>query len=103
MNDTFWKKINYYIGLVPIALIFGVAAVVSGLEIKDLDLWLHLAMGKFIMTNHYIPHVDMLSSTIAGQPWVNHEWLFQVVVYNIFERFGFDGLIKMQTVVVIVT
>jgi len=97
------KIINDYIGLLPLGALFGVVALVATMEIKDLDLWLHLGLGKFIMTHRYVPDVDILSCTIAGKPWVNHEWLFQILIYNIFERWGADGLLKMQAGVVVVT
>lgn len=103
MSDNFWKKVSYYTGLLPFGAIFGVVFYLASIEIKDLDLWLHLGMGKFIAANHFVPSYDMLSCTIAGAPWVNHEWLFQVIVYNIFHLWGPDGLIKMQMAVVLLT
>jgi len=103
MSDNFWQKINYLCGILPLGALFGLIVFVTGIEIKDLDLWLHLAMGKFITLNHYVPSTDVLSCTLQGAPWINHEWLFQVIVYNIHTAFGPDGLIKMQTVVVTAT
>ncbi|MEA3227139.1 MAG: hypothetical protein U9Q07_14415, partial [Planctomycetota bacterium] len=84
------------VGLLPFAGIFALLVVSANIEIKDLDLWLHIAMGRFITIHRYIPKVDMLSCSIAGTPWVNHEWLFQVIVYNIFHAWGAQGLITMQ-------
>lgn len=83
--------------------IFGALVISANIEIKDLDLWLHIAMGKFITLHRFIPSVDILSCSIAGSPWVNHEWLFQVIVYNIFNIWGADGLILMQVIVVSLT
>jgi len=100
---NFWEKINYVCGLVALASIFGVLVVSANVEIMDLDLWLHLAMGKFITFHRYVPSVDVLSCSIAGSPWVNHEWLFQVAVYNIFNTWGADGLITMQVVIAALT
>ena len=51
----------------------------------------------------YVPDVDVLSCSIAGRPWVNHEWLFQVIIYNIFNLSGADGLILMQVIIASVT
>lgn len=103
MSDHFWKKVSYYTGLLPFGAIFGIAFYLASIEIKDLDLWLHLGVGRFIAANHFVPSYDILSCSIAGAPWVNHEWLFQIVVYNIFHLWGPDGLIKMQMAVVMVT
>ncbi len=103
MSEKVWQKISYLMGLLPLGALFGIVAYVGNIEVKDLDLWLHIAMGRFITEHHYVPNVDILSFVIAGKPWINHEWLFQVIVYNIFNNFGPDGLLKMQVVVVVLT
>ena len=103
MSDNFWKKVDYIFGLFSLAAIFAVLVVSANIEVKDLDLWLHLAMGRFITLHRFVPSVDVLSCSIAGTAWVNHEWLFQVVVYNIFNAWGAQGLITMQVMVVSLT
>lgn len=103
MTDNFWKKTDYILGLFPFVAIFAVLVVSANIEIKDLDLWLHIAMGKFITLNRYVPSIDMLSCSIQGNPWINHEWLFQVIVYNIFNSWGANGLIMMQVIIVSLT
>ncbi len=103
MKDKIWSKISYFFGLLPIGALFGLLVYVANVEIKDFDLWLHLAVGKFITLHKYVPSVDFLSYTIAGKHWVNHEWLFQVIVYNLYNQFGPEGLLKMQVGVVLVT
>ena len=103
MSDNFWRKVSYGTGLLPLGAIFGLVFYMAQVEIKDLDLWLHIGVGKFIMLHRYVPPYDILSFTIAGTPWINHEWLFQVIVYNIYNIWGPDGLIQMQVAVVMLT
>ena len=103
MSDNFWKRADYVVGLLPLMAIFAILVVAANVEIKDLDLWLHLAVGKFISLHRFVPDVDILSCSIQGRPWINHEWLFQVVAFNIFDVWGPGGLIFMQVVVVSVT
>jgi len=104
MSENFWRRINYIAGLLPIGALFGLAAYVANVEVRDLDLWLHIASGRFITNNHFIsPAVDFLSHTISGQTWINHEWLFQVLVFHLFDHFGPDGILMMQKIVVIAT
>lgn len=103
MKDKIWAKISYLVGLLPIGALFGLLVYVANVEIKDFDLWLHLGVGKYITVNKVVPGVDFLSATISGEPWVNHEWLFQVIVYNLYSNFGPDGILKMQIGVVLVT
>jgi len=103
MGNKFWEKCSHFIGILPIGALFGLVVFVANIEIQDYDLWLHLAMGKYIVTNAMIPLEDVLSASIIGKVWINHEWLFQVLVFKIFEAWGPDGLIKMQVVVVTLT
>ncbi len=103
MSDFFWEKLNLAAGYIAIAVLFGLTAFSSNLEIKDLDLWLHVKTGQYIVEHRHIPSQDMLSCSIAGKPWLDHEWLFQVIAYGIHHTWGFDGLITMQVVVVFLT
>lgn len=103
MSENFWKRFSYWAGMLPLGAIFGLVFYMAHIEVKDLDLWLHIGVGRYIVTNGVVPFTDILSCSIAGTPWVNHEWLFQVIVYNIFERWGPDGLIQMQVVIVMIT
>ncbi|MEW5895601.1 MAG: tetratricopeptide repeat protein [Candidatus Omnitrophota bacterium] len=103
MSDNFYRRLSLIFGFLVIGAIFAMQTFVANIEIKDLDLWLHIGTGRYIVENGYVPSVDFLSCTIAGKPWVNHEWLFQIIVYIIHKFSGPDGLIFMQLVVVSLT
>ena len=103
MGERLLKKLNFIMGLAPIGALFGLIVFVANIEIRDLDLWLHIGAGRHMMQNKVIPLVDFLSCTIHGQPWNNHEWLFQIIVFNLYDTWGPTGLIKMQVVVVFIT
>ena len=103
MSERFWQKLSMALGWLSIGVLFALITFSSSIEIKDLDLWLHLRMGQWISQHGFVPSYDVLSCTISGKPWVNHEWLFQVFIYQIYKAFGFDGLISMQSVVVAFT
>jgi len=104
MSENFWKRLSAIAGLFALAAVFGLAYFSAHLEIKDLDLWLHIGTGRYIVTHGFqIPSVDVFSCTIPGKFWNNHEWLFQVLVYEIHKFFGFDGIINMQVVLVMLT
>ena len=48
MTTAFWKKANNIFGLMAIGLLFGLVVFAANVEIKDLDLWLHLKTGEVI-------------------------------------------------------
>jgi len=84
-----------------IVFFFALLVLYASREIVDLDLWLHLKAGETILKARTIPLVDIFSFTKAGTPWINHEWLFQVVAFLSQAAGGADGLILMQNIVVI--
>ncbi|MCA9408002.1 MAG: hypothetical protein KC733_04895 [Candidatus Omnitrophica bacterium] len=100
MTDWFWKNLNRAVGWGSLLLFSALVIFLANVEIKDLDIWLHLAVGKFILKNLQIPFQDFLSCTVAGTQWVNHEWLFQVIVYSFYTLAGTGGLITLQVLVV---
>jgi tetratricopeptide (TPR) repeat protein len=100
MSEWFWRKLNFFAGWTAVLVLFLSILLAANVEIKDLDLWLHLASGRYILEHHHIPPEDIFSCALGYKPWVNHEWLFQTVIYFFYRLAGFDGLIGLQAVVV---
>jgi hypothetical protein len=67
----------------------------------DPDLWGHLRFGHDILSGG-LPHVDAYSFT-SDIPWINHEWLAEVVMYLSWATAGAAGLIALKTLVVLAT
>ncbi len=104
MSEDFFRRLSLIAGFFVLLAVFLLLGFMANLEIKDLDLWLHLGTGRHIVTHGmHVPSADILSYTIAGKPWVNHEWLFQVLVYLIHRQWGPEGLITMQVFLVTAT
>lgn len=72
-------------------------------SVTDPDVWWHLRTGELILQNHAVFHSDPYSFTKAGQPWVDHEWLSQVLIYELYRIAGFTGLIAGFAVVTAAT
>lgn len=84
-----------------IVFFFLILIIYSSREISDLDLWLHLKTGEVIVAQKTVPAADIFSFAIQGKPWINHEWLFQVLAYLSYATGSSDGLIAMQNAVII--
>ena len=76
-----------------IAVLFLGLFAMSARTATDPDLWWHLKTGEFISEHKSIPHTDPFSFTRAGEPWVAHEWLTELVLYQIQRSAGFGALI----------
>ncbi len=70
---------------------------------SDPDLWWHLRTGQLIVHNHSVFHTDPYSFTRFGQPWINHEWLSEVLLFGIYRLAGFGGLIVAFATVIAAT
>jgi hypothetical protein len=79
--------------------IFGMAA----RNVTDPDVWWHLKTGQFIAEHGSVPRTDPFSYTRAGQPWVAHEWLSELFLYELQSTTGSTGLILTFAAIVCAT
>jgi hypothetical protein len=63
------------LGGVMIAL---VAAFTS--SVQDPDFWWHLRTGKWMLDNHRLPSHDLYTYTVSGHPWIDHEYLTEILM-----------------------
>jgi hypothetical protein len=77
-----------------------VAAVVHGVRrIHSFDVFWYLRSGEEILARHALPAVDPLSYT-SSQPWLNHEWLAELILALLHRLGGFAALTLLQALVV---
>jgi hypothetical protein len=91
-----------------IALAFAGLAIafVLALSIMPLasdDVWINVKAGERIWREHAIPAVDDYSFTRAGAPWINHEWLANVIFFGAWAAAGVNGLILLKALLVVAT
>ncbi len=60
------------------------------------DIFWHLKSAELILQTDAIPRVDLLSYTLLGAPWVDFEWLIQLIYYGIHAAAGFPGLLALK-------
>ena len=58
MKGRIWQRLDRLSGWGCILALFCLLVVMASLEVKDLDLWLHLKTGQYILQNRVIPHQD---------------------------------------------
>jgi hypothetical protein len=81
---------NTFVAVVFLGLV-GIAA----RNVIDPDVWWHLKTGEYIAASKSVPHTDPFSYTRAGQPWVAHEWLADLLIYGLYRAAGWGGLIVL--------
>jgi hypothetical protein len=55
----------------------------------DIDFWWHLRTGELIAQTGAVPSTDPFSYTAFGQPWVVHEWLWELGIYWLYRHGGY--------------
>ena len=55
-----------------------------GQSIADPDIWWHLKDAQILVQQHHWIRFDQFSYTVAGTPWVNSEWLSELVFYGVW-------------------
>lgn len=103
MLEKICKKSCYITGMLCFGVLIGLVVFLSNFEVTDFDLWLHLKTGEVIVEQGFIPIKDIFSCTMAGQPWNNHSWLFQVIFYLALSIGGLDGLFMAQAIIIALT
>ena len=64
-------------------LLLLLALAASLTPIRNYDFWWHLKTGSLILSREAVPRVDPFSFTAVEAPWVDHEWLSQVLMYGL--------------------
>jgi hypothetical protein len=65
------------------------------------DEWWHLRTGQYIVEHHALPQHDIFAYTSLNMPWVNHEWLSQVIFYLVYDSVGIKGFILFKSLIIV--
>ena len=64
------------------------------------DIWLHLKVGELIARDPlHLPRTDCFTYTSSGRPWILHEWLSQLLFFELYDSVGLTGLRFFRSVV----
>ena len=74
---------------------------VSFFKIADLDFWWHLKTGQVIWEQKEFQHTEIYSFTAPGRPYVDHEWLFQVIQHLLYSAGGPTAVILFKCIILI--
>lgn len=84
-------------------LIFSILFLFTIFKIGDFDIWFHMKAGQIITETDRFIYKDIFTYTAGGREWIYHEWLFGVLVYNIYNALGANGIIIGKAIVLTLT
>lgn len=61
----------------------------------DGDTGWHIGAGEWIVEHGYVPRTDPFSFSAAGQAWMAHEWLSEVVMAAVWSVAGWRGIMLL--------
>jgi hypothetical protein len=56
------------------------------------DLYLHIAVGRWIRIHQLVPDRGIFSGSMPDAPWLAHEWLASLGAAALFDHLGWNGL-----------
>ena len=83
-----------------LAALLAAGAVLAYFQVEDADVFWHLKAGEVTLERGGILDVNLFSSTCPDRPWVNSEWLFQVVLAGAFKAGGWGGVAALKLLLV---
>ena len=95
------SKNSVFIGVGYLLIIFVIFLIRGGVFL-DPDFGWHLKMGELI-TESGIPSNDPFSYTMKSFPFIDHEWLSNLIIYPTYKVVGYAGLAVVLTIVGLVT
>ncbi|MEW5945097.1 MAG: hypothetical protein AB1742_02755 [bacterium] len=90
---------NHFAAIFICVLFSGFVLLVSTVRITDGDTWWHLKTGEIIVAARSLPERDPFSYTTVGKPWINDEWLGDLILYAAYRAGGINGVILFTTAV----
>ncbi len=73
-----------------LAVVLSILGILPFSSDSDPDLWWHLRTGELV-AHSGIPRHDIFSWTAHGRPWVAHEWLSELLIYEVRHWLGYGA------------
>ena len=72
-------------------VIYAVLVISGNRLLLDPDTQWQITVGQWILDHHAVPHTDVYSFTLRGQPWISTQWLAQVLYAQVYAWAGWSG------------
>jgi hypothetical protein len=80
--------------------VLALAFLASSFVARNSDFWLHLAGGRLLAQGRFHFGVDPFAYTTEQAYWVHHAWLFDLLLYGLYDRIGGAGLVLFKALLI---
>ncbi|MBS1687832.1 MAG: hypothetical protein JSS96_03845 [Bacteroidetes bacterium] len=88
-----------YINKLPYFFCYLAAFALGMKQLREPDVWWQLLSGRWMLEHGQITRSDVFSYTMAGHPWINVKWLYEIFIALCEKACGPDGVILIQSLV----
>ena len=92
-------KLIDFLKIPAFAILFAYISLCACYNLGGLDYLFHIKAGEHIATHSSVPSQDVFSFVLEGKKWIDHEWLYQFIVYSIHSRMGLEGLFLFRMII----
>src|SRR5262249_50899088 len=90
-------SVSRWLPIFMLAAIYAIPIVVAlrpvADPVVDPDIWWHMRVGQWVCEHRAVPITDPFSRYGADKPWVAYSWLYEVLVYRLYEMLGLAGIV----------
>ena len=90
-TKTMPGSLPLWVGFTVYALLIAAGNVM----LNDPDTLWHVTVGQWILDHRAVPHTDVYSFTMHGQPWNSMYWVSQVLYAKAYSAFGWGGAVAL--------
>src|SRR5262245_51440079 len=83
---------------VAVALVLALAFLSGSFAARNADLWRHLATGRAIAVDNLPFGSEPFAYSV--ERWVNPSWLFDLMVFSVYEQYGGPALVIVKALLV---
>ncbi len=91
-HRIFSRHLMHVSVLILLAMALSSSLLTPADQLRDPDVWWHLADARILLTQHHFIRVEPYAFTLAGQSWINPEWLSEVPIWLAYNSAGLLGI-----------
>ncbi len=91
-----WRVLQLFV-LAGLLITLGLICFNLKFWVLDLDVWVHLRTGDWIVQHRAFPHTGLFSRTAGDRPWIAYSWGYEVLLSRVYAWFGVMGIAIFET------
>jgi hypothetical protein len=99
LGGRFGGLLPLWVGLAVYALL----VVAGNTLLNDPDTLWQVTLGHWILDHRAVPHEDVYSFTMRGEPWISTQWLAQVLLAKAYDWAGWTGPVVLAAAAIAAT